>query len=452
MILNRLFDQRAISYQTIFENGDDIALGTTSGTHIDDKTALTIGAVFSAVSLISDTLSTLPFDSYIRRDGARYPWRPRPAWVDRPDVDIPREAFFSQVITSLLLSGSAFVRVFSNRRTGEVASLMVLNPNAVTVRRSSVGRMVFEVEGENRPLTSEQVIYIPDLLRPGSVRGVSRVEYLKESLGIGKALDMYTANFFGNGTTLSGVLEVPMQLTAEQAESLRESFDAKHRSWKKAHRTGVLTGGATFKPTQIDPEKSMLIEAKNQAIGDVARAFHIPPHLLGLDMGMSYASVEENNRSWVSHGLRSVASKIENGLSTLLTRYPGGDTAFLRFNMDALLRADIESRTSAYSKLVQMGAMSINEVRAYEDMRPVTDAAADAPRVPLANVNIADSGVKAQMERVKMAQALVYGGFDPAEVLKAFDLPEIAHTGVPSVQLQQAATLDPEDPQSVYEV
>lgn len=452
MILNKIFDQRAISYQTIFENGDDIALGTTSGTHIDDKTVMSIGAVFSAVSLISDTLSTLPFDTYIRRDGARFPWRPRPAWIDRPDVDIPREAFFSQVIMSLLLNGSAFIRVFSNRRTGEVASLMVMNPNTVTVKRNSVGRMVFEVEGEGRPLTSEQVIYIPDLLRPGSVRGVSRVESLKESLGIGKALDMYTANFFGNGTTLSGVIEYPGTLTAEQAEGLREAFDARHRGWKKAHRTGVLTGGAQFKATQVDPDKSMLIEAKNQAIADVARAFHIPPHLLGLDVGMSYASVEENNRSWVTHGLRSIASKIENGLSPLLSRYPGGESAFVRFNMDGLLRADIESRTSAYSKLVQMGAMSINEVRSYEDMRPVTDPAADAPRVPLANVNIADSGVKAQMERVKMAQALVYGGFDPAGVLAALDLPEIAHTGVPSVQLQQLATLDSEDPQSTYEV
>jgi hypothetical protein len=98
-----------------------------------------------------------------------------------------------------------------------------------------------------------------------------------------------------------------------------------------------------------------------------------------------------------------------------------------------------------------MGAMSINEVRSLEDMRPVEDDAADAPRVPLANVNISDSGVKAQMERVKMAQALVYAGFTPSSVLETLGLPEMDHTGVASVQLQQSATLDPEDPQSVYE-
>lgn len=450
MILNRLFEERAISYQSIFETGDDIQLGTTSGVHVDVDNALTIGAVFSAVSLIADTMSTLPVDTFIRRDGARFPWRPRPAWVDRPDVDIPREAFYSQVITSLLLAGSAFIRVYSRR--GEVVNMQCLNPTTVRMERNRVGRVMFHVEGENRPLTSDDIVYIPDLMKPGQLRGVSRVESLKESLGIGKALDLYTAQFFGGGTSLNGVIEYPGTLTAEQAEGLRRNFDQKHGSWKRAHRTGILTGGATFKATQTDPEKSMLVESKNQAIADVARAFHMPPHLLGLDKGMSYSSVEENNRFFTQHTLRPIAAKLENSLSTLLARYPGGETAFLRFNMDGLLRASLEERTSAYSKLMQMGAMSINEVRALEDMRPVEMEQADAPRVPLANVNIEDSGVKAQMERVRMAQALIFSGFDPASVLQAFDLPEMEHTGVPSVQLQQAASLDPEDPQSVYEV
>lgn len=450
MILNRLFEDRAISYQSIFETGDDIQLGTRSGVHVDAENALTINAVFSATSLIADTMSTLPMDTFIRRDGARFPFRPRPEWVDRPDVDIPREAFYSQVITSLLLSGAAFIRVYSRR--GEVINMQCLNPITVRMERNNVGRVIFHVEGEKRPLTSDDMLYIPDIMKPGQLRGVSRVESLKESLGIGKALDFYQAQFFGNGTSLNGVIEYPGQLTQEQADQLRNSFDSKHGSWKKAHRTGVLTGGATFQATQTDPEKAMLVESKNQSIADVARAFHMPPHLLGLDKGMSYSSVEENNRFFSQHTLRPIAAKLENSLSTLLARYPGGDTAFVRFNMDALLRASLEERTSSYSKLMQMGAMSINEVRALEDMRPLDLPGADNPRVPLANVNIEDSGVKAQMERVKMAQALIYSGFDPASVLQAFDLPEMEHTGVPSVQLQQSATLDPEDPQSVYEV
>jgi len=64
---------------------------------------------------------------------------------------------------------------------------------------------------------------------------------------------------------------------------------------------------------------------------------------------------------------------------------------------------------------------------------------ADAVRVPLANVNIDDSDVRAQRERVQMARDLVFAGYDPASVLEMLGLPPITHTGLPSVQLQSVA-------------
>jgi hypothetical protein len=70
----------------------------------------------------------------------------------------------------------------------------------------------------------------------------------------------------------------------------------------------------------------------------------------------------------------------------------------------------------------------------------------------LANVNIEDSHVKAQAERVRMAQALVYSGYNPADVLQALGLPAMGHTGLPSTQLQPISQIDPEDPESVYQV
>jgi hypothetical protein len=55
-------------------------------------------------------------------------------------------------------------------------------------------------------------------------------------------------------------------------------------------------------------------------------------------------------------------------------------------------------------------------------------------------------------KRVTMAQKLIYSGFDPASVLSALNLPAIVHTGVPSTQLQPISQIDPENPESVYDV
>jgi HK97 family phage portal protein len=449
MVFNRLFESRAINANTLFSSGDDIAFGTRSGTYVTEENIFQINAVYSAVSLIASTLSTLPVDVFFRRDGDRIPFRPAPAWVQQPDIDMPKEAFYNSVITSLLLDGNAFIRIAGR---GEPASLMVLNPKQVRMERQGVGRLVFHVEGEERPLTSQDILHIPDVVKPGHVRGVSRVEALKESWGLAVALDRFAQDFFGNGSQLAGVIEVPTALTAEQAKELSDNFDSRHKIRRgRGHRTGVLSAGAKFVQTQTNPEESMLVESRNQAVADVARAFHIPPHLLGLPGTNTYASVEANNLAWVTHGLRPIVEKLEGGFTRLLPRTPGAENAFIKFNMNALLRADSTARAQFYSTGIQAGYMSINDIRRLEDMRIIDDPAAENPRVPLANVNIDAADLVADERRVRMANSLVMAGFTPAEVLAAVGLDPIAHTGVPSVQLQNPANLDPENPMDVYE-
>ena len=438
-MLNNLIEKRAVSFQTLWGSGADLDISTNAGVSVDSATALQINAVFSAVSLIADTISTLPVDVFIRRDGARYPFRPRPNWVTQPDVDTTKEAFYGSVIVSLLLDGNAFIRVYSNQK-GEVVNLTVLNPLDVEIKRNGLGRVNYVVKGEKKMLSSDEVIFIPDLVRPGHIRGVSRAEALKENLGLAKALENYAAKFFGGGVQTSGVIEVPGALTADQAKLLQEGFDSRHKGWRMAHKTAVLFGGAQYKPTNVPNDQAQFLDSRRMALEDVARAFNVPPHLLGLPGTTSYASVEQNNLAWVTHGLRPLVQKIEGALSPLMIRYQGGEQAFIRFNLDGLLRADINSRMSAFSTGLQSGFLTINDVRKLEDLPPINDPSADTVRVPLANVNIQAADLSAQTERVDMAQRLIQVGFDPADVMAKLDLPAISHTGDKSVQLQPEQT------------
>ena len=450
MVFNKLWEDRAISFQTIFETGDDIVFSSQAGTNVTEENAYQIAAVWSAVSLISDTIGTLPVDVFFRDDGNRRPFRPKPSWVGQPDVNFNgHSTFYKSVLVSLLIDGNAFIRVFSNRR-GEVVNLNVLNPNTVDVKRNGQGRLIFDVVGEDKPLTTEEIVYIPDLLKPGHVRGVSRVGAMKENLSLAKALEMYAATFFGSGTTLQGVIEYPGALTEEQATSLRNSFDNAHKGWRKSGRTGVLSGGASFKATQADPEKSQALEARRMAVEDVARIWRIPSHMLNLPGTNTYSSVEQNMIAFVTHTLRPYVTLLEDNMSVLMDRYPGGADAFIKFNMNGLLRADTQARFSSYSTGLQSGFLTINDIRSWEDLTAQEGEAASQVRVPLANVNLSESGVRAQREKVQMVRDLVFAGFSPGEAMEMVGLPPVAHTGLPSVQLQGVAQVDPENPDSVY--
>jgi HK97 family phage portal protein len=448
-MLNNLFEQRAISFQTIWGTGGDIEVLNQSGTVINPESVFRVNAIFSAVSLISDTISTLPVDSYIRRDGARFAFRPRPAWVQQPDIDTTREAFYGSLIVSLLLDGNGFVRVFRDS-AGRVVNMTVLNPSKVEIRKDKVGGVTFIYEGENKPLNKNEILHIPDVVRPGDTRGISRVTALKDNFGLALALESYAARFFGQGASTNGIIEFPGNLTPEQAKQLVEGFDARHKGFRKAHKTGVLSGGAKFVQTTVANDQAQFIDSRRMAVEDVARAFNIPPHLLGLPGTNTYSSVEQNNIAFVTHTLRPIVQKLESAFTSLMVNEPGGSTAFIKFTLDGLLRGDANSRFSAYSVGLQAGYLTINDIRRLEDLPPVDGG--EIIRVPLASVNIDAAELVATDKRVSMAQKLVNSGFEPADVLAVMGLPPIVHTGVPTVQLQGVAQINPTDPESVYEV
>ena len=434
-MLGNLFEERTLSYQQVFANGEDFTTQTEAGVVINNDTAYKIVAFFSAVSLYSDTISTLPVDAFIRLDGDRKPYRPKPTWIDQPDVDMSRQAHYGQVVTSLIVNGNSYTRVFRDRQ-GDVVNLVVLDPLKVKIERSALGRKMFIVDGENKPLTSQDVLHIVDLAIPGSLYGASRIEKLKDALGVATALQNFASRFFQQGATTNGVIEFPGNLNPDQLKALQEGFDTRHKGWRKAHKTGVLFGGATYKDTSVPNDKAQFLESRRFAVEEMARAFNIPLHMMGIPGTNTYASVEQNNLQWISHSLRPILEKIEWAYSQLL---PGN--AFIKFNFNALLRGDLQSRATAYSIMLQQGAETINEVRKFEDLPPVEGG--DVPRVPLANVNLTAANLQETQIKVDMATKLINAGFDASSVLEQLGLPQVEYGS----QMQETMPdVGPQDP------
>jgi HK97 family phage portal protein len=429
-------ESRAISFQSLWGAGDLTSYETQSSAFVDYQTSLSVNAVWACVSLISDTVSALPVDTYIRRDGIAYPYRPKPAWVSKPDIAIPSVAFWQQAMISLLIDGNAFVRLYRDS-SGLIVNMVVLNPLSVQVSRNALGQRFYTSTVEaNKTLTNDDVLHISgSILMPGEFRAKSPIDTLKENIGLAISLEGFAARFFGQGTTQNGVIEYPGALTAEQAENLSNSFDRQHKGFRKAHKTGILSGGATFKPTMVANDQAQMLDSRRLAVEDIARAYRVPTDMIGLNNGgQSYNSIEQKQIAFLSHTIRPWVSKLEDAFSTLLP-----DTAYLAFSTVDLLRGDYATRIEGYSKLLQNGVLSTNEVRRKENMKPIEGG--DVIRVPLANVNISAASLTEDETKVAMAQKLIGLGFVPEDVLKSLGLSPIAHTGLPTVQLQNPTTI-----------
>jgi HK97 family phage portal protein len=338
---------------------------------------------------------------------------------------------------------------------GDVQELYVLNPRNIRIERLGPGEpLVYFVKIKDsqgvyeQRLTDKELLHIPDFRLPGEFYGLSPIAACRTTLGSAMAADVYAASYFGNAANPGGVVEVPGELTEEQASDIGRDWNLTHTGPYRAGKIGILSGGATFKPLTINAQDAQLLDTRRFSVEEIARIYRVPLALLGHPVAgaMSYASVEAQNLSFVQYSLRPILERIEQSLSALLPESDG----FIRFNLDALLRGTTNERYDAYTKGLREGFLSLNDVHAYEDMAPIE--AGDQYRVPLQNIDAADAKDVGLKLRTEIAAALIQVGFDPAAVTSAVGLPDMKHTGVPSSQLQQVSTIDPADPAAVYGV
>ncbi len=451
------------------------AYSTPAGVDVNADTAVRMSTVYACVRLLGDTISSLPLGAFVRRGRNRIPYAvvygDQPNWVNNPNPDTTRLEFYEQVISSLNLHGNAFILTVRDDM-GDVVELYCINPINVRIKRkSAMDEITYEVTiGQNSQslnngfydnvqpidaatkvmtLTKREMLHIPMFRLPGQLLGLGPIAAARITLGSAMAAEVYAASYFGNAANPGGVIEAPTELTEEQISDIARNWNLSHTGPYRAGKLGVLTGGASFKPLTLNAADAQLLEVRRFGVEEIARLFRVPISLLGHPVAgaMSFASVEAQNLSFVQHSLRPILERLEQALSPLLPEADG----FIRFNLDALLRGTTLERYEAYTKGLNEGFLSLNDVRAVEDLSPLGESG-DQYRVPLQNIDATDAKDVGMKLRTEIATNLIQVGFEPKSVLNAVGLPAMDHTGVPTGQLQQVSTLDPADPMSVYEV
>jgi len=433
------------------------AYSSVSGIDVNADSAIRMSTVYACVRLLGDTISSLPLGAYVRRGRNRISYSAvygeTPAWVNRPNPEASRLEFFEQVLASLNLHGNAYILTVRDDM-GDIFELYCLHPDDVRIERLAINEPIIykmrDAYGNfSRILTKNDLVHIPMFRLPGSLYGLGPISAARLTVGAAMAADTYAASYFGNAANPGGVIQVPGELTEEQAMDIGRDWNVTHTGPYRAGKIGILSGGAEFKPLTLNASDSQLLESRRFNVEDIARLFRVPISLLGHPVAgaMSFASVEAQNLSFVQHSLRPLLERLEQALSALLPEPDG----FIKFNLDALLRGTTIERFDAYTKGLREGFLSLNDVRATEDLSPLGEAG-DQYRVPLQNIDAADAKDVGLQLRADIAAKLIQVGFDPKAVTDAVGLPTMAHTGLPSSQLQQISTIDPANPSSAYEV
>ena len=343
---------------------------TKSGVGISEEGALSLSAVYASVNKIASTLASMPLNLYRETANGKTLAKEHPAFVllnSEPNQDLTSFTFVERMLSDALLYGCAYALIERGSVTSRAAALHPLNPLSI-VRDTYEGQAIF------RDKDSGSVYYPDDLVVLENFRGKSPIRLHMENMGITAAAMEYGARFFGTGGNIGGFLMTDKSLTDEQYLRLKNTWSAQHQGLHNAHETAILEHGLKFERSTIPPDEAQFIATRKFQVEVVARIFNIPPILIQADGATTYNNVEQILIAFAQQTLIPWARRFEMEFERKVLPERERGEFNVRFDMRSLLRGDLDSRREYYATALQHGFMSVNEVRALEDLNGIGEA------------------------------------------------------------------------------
>lgn len=386
-ILNKWKAEREAS-RSVTNYSEDVldAFGVTpgaAGITVTSTSAMRVAAVFACVQKIAGAIATLPLHTYringdteerLARDDLWYKLN------EQPCAMFTAASHWEMVSASQLLRGDAYAWI---RRglNNSIREILPMPWGCVSPIRQPDGSVRYYINlpeyGISTWLEPSEVLHFPGFGFDG-IKSMSVISYAaRNAVGNALAMDEYSGKFFSNGAHPSIILNAPGKMNPEQIARLQAAFAGKYAGLDNAHRIPlVLTEGLTAKEISLTAEDAQLLEARKFQVIDIARAFGVPPHMIGeTSASTSWGSgIESMSRGFVTYTLQPHLVRIEQELNRKL--FPRDTGRFIRFDREALIEGDSKAQAD-YNRAALggpgtgQGWMTVNEIRKRKGLGPV---------------------------------------------------------------------------------
>ena len=353
--------KRDLSLNTLFPDSNSF----------DTDKALTLTAVWCAIRLLAESVSSLPISVYSKQtNGDKLEDVKSPIYKlikFKPNFYQNKITFFEYIMLCICTEGNSYVQIVRNN-SGTPVELICLNPENVTVVING-GELFYQVDNGG-VLDSSDILHFKTLTDDG-INGISPIDQCAKALKYSENLQEFGNTFFSNGAKPSSILQTDRALSDTALQRLKTSFNNNYGKLKNSNSTIVLEEGLTFKPISISPEQAQFLSSRQFSIEEVARIFNIPPHMLKDLSKSSFNNIEMQSQEFLTYTLMPYINRLEQEMNLKLFRTNELGSKFVEFNVNGLLRGDVKSRTEAYRSAITNGYMTINEVRQKENMNSI---------------------------------------------------------------------------------
>ncbi|MDO5531416.1 phage portal protein [Sutterella sp.] len=333
--------------------------------------ALQISTVWACVSIIANTLSTLPLNACREDDeGGLTLARDSRLWHllrRSPNAWMTPSAFIMTMVLNRMLRGNAYARI-DRDSAGEPIALVPLSSDQMEVIFSD-GRLTYRYfqDGEYALYRAEDVIHWKGI--GNGWIGLSALEFMQTTTNEAIKTQNNANLMYGKGSKPSGVLRTDEALSAEQFAALKSRFQNSMTS----DTAGLLVvdRGLQYQQISLSPADAQLLETRKFTVEEICRWFGVPAVLVQADGATTWGSgIAQIVQGFYKFAILPLTTSFEQALEKGLVPVTDSEMR-LKFDTRELLRADPATLASYYATNVQNGLMSRNEARRQEGLPPV---------------------------------------------------------------------------------
>jgi len=334
---------------------------TKAGSNITESNAMAISTVYACVYKIATTIASLGLDVYERSGNEVHIANVHPAHdliKIKPNAYQTAFEFWETITASALIYGMGYAVIERDER-GYAIALHPVHASDVDLREVK-GERVYIVEdfGAVRP---ENMLEIANLQRTSPIR------LHRDNLGLAKSAQDFGAEYFGQSGQMTGVLTSDQPLKKEQMDLIQGSWN--HGAAQAG--TKLMPFGFKYQRISISPDEAQFIETRKFQAEEICRIFSVPPSLVQLPSQTTYNNVEQQNLMFARHTIVPWTQRIEQEVDRKLIPAFQRPEIYTKFRLVDLQRGDTTARSNYFTQMLQAGVLSINEVRAEEELNPV---------------------------------------------------------------------------------
>lgn len=338
--------------------------GTVS---ISSDSALRSSAVWACLRLRADLISTMPLDVFRRVGPVQVSMTASPFLTD-PDGSgrgLPDWLYASQVDLDRI--GNAFGLILARDALQNPSVVELVAADKVSIVGKGPIITKYRIAGtqyEPRDVWHERQYPVP-----GIPLGLSPIAYGAMSIGQYLSAQQFALDWFTNGAIPAGRLKnVGKTLTAKEARIAKDRFKA------AVSNRDLFVHGADWEydMIQVAGNESQFLDTMRAGVIDIARFLGVPSDLIDAEAQSSakitYANITQRNLQLLVMHLGPAITRRELALSNALVR-----PRYVKFNTDAILRMDSQTRESMLGAMIAARQLAPSEAREIDNRPPFTD-------------------------------------------------------------------------------